>query len=104
MAYQVGSACYDTVDLARSALAAAEVGKVVPAGGTAYVVDASATASGVRYSLSDALTGAAAIVYETVPSIPECSMLGASDALVMGWGVAAAWLCAYALLAMRKAL
>ena len=102
MGFQVGAACYDTAAAAASAIAAAETGKVVPAGSVVYVVDAAASAASITYTLNDAEGAQASVVYQSTPTLHDCGLMGAEDALVMGWGVVAAWIAAYALLAIRK--
>jgi hypothetical protein len=105
MALQVGSSCYASAVAAASAIASAETGKVVPAGSVVYVVDAAASSSGsITYTLTDTAGVQPAMVHELVPTIPECGLMDWSDGLALGWGVAAAWLLAYAVLAMRRGL
>jgi len=103
MSFQVGSVCYDTAAAATAAVAAGETGKVVPAGSVVYVVDAVASAAGsITYTFTDPAGIAASVVYTSTPTIPECGLLGTGDAVAMGWGVAGAWIAAYAILQMRK--
>lgn len=103
MSYQVGQACYSDFAVAAAAVASAESGTVVPAGSVVYVVDAAADALGsITYTFSDVSGGVTPMVYAQAPSLPECGLLTAADAGTMGWGVAAAWLCAWALLCLRK--
>jgi hypothetical protein len=105
MSYQVGSACYPDEYTALGAIAAAESGKVVPAGSVVYVVSAQPNLGGfINYVLDDMAGVQPSIVFDTHPSLSECGLLGTADALAMGWGVLAAWLGAYALLQIRKGL
>ena len=105
MAYQVGTACYPTLDGAASAVASSETGKVLSAGSVVYVVDAAAAPGGsITYTLTDPSGVHPAIVQSLAPTIPECALMDWSDGLTLGWGVAAVWLTAFALLAMRKGL
>lgn len=104
MSYQAGSACFDTLGGAAAAVAAVELGRVVPAGGAVYVVDAVGAADGsITYTLNDALGDLPPIAYVRAASFPDCALLTASDGLAIGWGIAAVWLLAFGLLFLRKA-
>lgn len=103
MSVQAGSSCFSSVQLAAQAVAAGEVGKVVPAGSVVYVVDAVADASGsITYTLTDMAGVAPSVVHVAAPSYPPCALLDASDATVIGWLVAGAWLATYAVMVLRK--
>lgn len=102
MAYQLGTACFETVGAAAKAAAAAAVGQVVPAGGTVYVVGAVGAADGsISYTLSEVGT-TATLSHVATPTYPECVLLTAGDAVEMGWGVIAAWVAAWSLLQLRR--
>jgi len=100
---QVGSTCYSTDAGAVSAIASAEVGKVVAAGSAVYVVDAApASDASITYTLNP-IGGGAPIVSTVAVVVQPCQMLDWSDGLTLGWGVAGVWLAAFALLILRKA-
>lgn len=103
MAYQVGSTCYGAATDAVSAIASAQAGAVVVHGGATYVVNATAlTASSITYTLQP-LAGGAAIT-STVSVTPQpCGLLQWEDGLVLGWGVAAAWIAAAVVMNLRRA-
>jgi hypothetical protein len=104
MSYQLGDACFETVGAAAKAAAAASIGQVLPAGGSAYVVNAVGAADGsVSYTLHE-LGTSATLTHTYTPAYPDCVLLGAADAVEMGWGVIAAWVLAWAVLAIRRAL
>ncbi len=103
--YQAGNACFDTVGLAAAATAAAQVGQVLPAGSALYVVDAIGAADGsVTYSLTDTLSLASPVVFVATPTFPQCALLTAADGVAIGWGIAAAWIVAFTIVSIRKAL
>jgi hypothetical protein len=105
MSYQVGTACFETLGAAATQVAAQALGQVVPAGSLVYVIDAEASALGsVTYTLRDAAGVAAPVVYVASPTYPECALLTGADAAEIGWMVVAAWVCAWAVLMIRKGL
>jgi len=100
---QVGSTCYSSDAAAVAAIASAEVGKVVQAGATVYVVDASpASDASITYTLSP-VDGSPSISNTVAVTLQPCSLLDWSDGLALGWGVGGAWLLTFAVLIMRKA-
>jgi len=104
MAVQFGSACFPSVVEAAQAAAAAAVGHVLPAGGSAYVVDAVPSGTGsIAYTLSEIGTSAT-ITHTSTLTFPPCVLLGAADAAEAGWLVVAAWVAVWALLTIRRAL
>lgn len=104
MSYQVGSACYSTAVEAAQASASSEIGAVVPHGGVAYVVDAATVAaSSVTYSLTP-VGGGSAISVTSAYTAQPCNLMSYADGLTIGWAVAGAWLAAFALMFMARAL
>lgn len=102
--WQVGPACYSSPLAAASAAASSQLGAVVVHGSTAYVIDVSSVSgSSIEYALTP-VGGGSAITVSSPFTAQECGLLTASDGLVMGWGVAAAWLGAFALLFLTKGL
>lgn len=102
MAFQVGSACYDTAPAAVSAIASAQVGTVVVHGGAAYVIDASSsTGASITYSLQP-VAGGAPISYTAAVTPQPCGLMDWQDGLTLGWGVAAAWIATAVVLHLRK--
>lgn len=102
MGYQVGSICYATEQQALSASASSQVGAVVPHGGKSYVTGVSSVGSGsITYSFIS-LDGTES--FELVsPLTPQpCGLLDWQDGLVLGWGVAAAWIATAAVMFLRK--
>jgi len=103
MAFQAGSACYDTAEAANAALASSQVGANLEHGGTVVVVDvAGVTATTITYSYTP-LGGTASS--QTFAATPQpCVLMGAEDAVVMGWGIALAVLGAYCLMFLTRGL
>jgi len=95
MSFQVGSACYPTELAAAAASASSMVGAVVSHAGSAYAVDVSGvTASTVSYTFTP-ISGGAAVVL-VAPYTPQpCGLMGASDAVQLGWLVGGAWVIVY---------
>jgi len=105
VSFQVGAACYESIEGAAAAVASAEIGRVVPAGSGVFVVDAVAGSGGsITYTLTDPASVVSPVVYVSSPSLPECGLLTAADGLALGWGVAAAWIGVFAVLALRRGL
>jgi TRAP-type C4-dicarboxylate transport system permease large subunit len=104
MTYQVGSACYPTATAAAQVSASAEIGKLVPNGSITYVVDAtSADENSITYILAPVGGGTAITVVAPYTAQP-CNMLELTDGLEMGWAIGAAWLGAFALLFLTRAM
>lgn len=103
MSYQVGSTCYGSAEQALSATASSQVGAVVVHGGAAYVVDvAGITASSITYLLNP--IGGGVPVQSVVSVSPQpCGLLQWDDGLLLGWGVATAWILTAAVMFLRKA-
>lgn len=102
MAWQVGSACYGTLEAANTATASAQVGAVVVHGGTAYVVDVSAvTGAAITYELQPVGGGTPITLAASVTPM-ECGLLDWQDGLSLGWGIAAVWVAVAAVMVMRK--
>lgn len=101
---QVGATCYGSDAAALAAIASGEVGKVVPAGQTVYVVGAQPAASAVAiaYTLTP-IDGTAAIASTVALVLQPCQMLDWSDGLELGWGIGGAWILTAVALSMRKA-
>lgn len=102
MGFQVDSNCYSTSLLAVHAMAAKEVGKVVNIGTKAYVVDVTGvTGSSITFRFNDVQT--TAFITKVVAVSPEpCGLLDTSDALVIAWGIATAWLVTAGVLFIRR--
>ena len=104
MAYQVGSACYDTAQAAAQAVASGHVGTLVAHSGAAYSVSvAGISESSISYTLSP-VAGGAAITHVAPFMAQPCNLLQASDGIALGWLVAAAWIGTYALLFLSRSL
>lgn len=102
MAFQSGAACFDTVGAAARSVASAAVGQVVPAGSAVYVTDAVGADDGsITYTLHQ-VGSVATVSHVLVPSFPPCQLLGASEAVEMGWGVALAWIAVWGLVMLRR--
>jgi len=101
--FQVGAACYSSATAANSATASANAGAVVTHSGTARIVTVTAVDDGsITYTFT-ALDGSS--VVQVVPSIPQpCGLLTAADGLQIGWLVASAWIAAYAVMFIARAL
>lgn len=104
MTYQVDQTCYATEVDAAHAAAAKSIGAVVQHAGAAYVVDVSAVAgTSITYQLHP-VGGGGAITVQAPFSPQPCALLGWEDGLQLGWGVAAAWLGAFAVMFVTKGL
>jgi hypothetical protein len=101
MAFQVGSACYGTAGEALQAIAATQAGSVVVHGSAAYVVDATVSGTSITYTLSP-VAGGSALTYASTIQPQPCGLLDWQDGLVLGWGVAGAWLLVAAVMVLRK--
>ena len=100
---QAGSTCYSSDAAAVAAIASAEVGKVVPAGSTVYVVDAApASDASITYTLNP-IGGGTPIVSTVSIVVQPCQLLDWSDGLQLGWAVVGVWLATFAVLNLRKA-
>lgn len=95
MSFQVGGACYPTELAAAAASASSMVGAVVSHAGSAYTVDVTGvTASSVSYTFTP-ISGGASVVL-VAPYTPQpCGLMGAADAVQMGWLIGAAWVTVY---------
>lgn len=112
MAYQVGGECFDAlVDAARAACA--RVGySVVPVSGGLSSVECTASSdpglgSAQLTIKGGSKVGAGSWTYTTsnvyvLP--PQCSLVTWSDGAVVAWGIVTAWVLAFAVLHLRKAL
>lgn len=103
MGYQVGGNCYGEASAAAAAAASSQVGTVVAAGSALYVVDVSGVSgTSITYEFTPVVSGSSLTI--TAPfSAQPCGLLEWSDGLTLGWGVAAVWLAAFAVLQLRKA-
>lgn len=104
MNYQVESACYSTLEAAVQASASKVVGSIVQLGGVPHVVAVqSVSGQTVTYSYTPAQPGP--VVSGSFTYTPQpCGLLQSADALVLGWGVAAAWIGAYAVMFIAHAI
>jgi hypothetical protein len=102
MAFQVGSACYGTEVQAAQAQASASVGSIV--GVSPHSVSVSSVAAdSITYVLSP--VGGGTPITHVAPFTPQpCNLLQAEDGLAIGWMVAGAWIGAWALLFLARAL
>lgn len=102
MNYQVGSVCYPTAEAAAAASASSVVGSIVNHGGSAYVVNVDGVTSEFVYYSFTPVIGGVTTYMEFAYTPQPCGMLGADDAITMGWMVGAAWLGAYALMFLGR--
>jgi hypothetical protein len=93
--FQHGSACYSTAQQANQAQASEVIGSIVQIGSVPHAVSvAGVTDSSIAYVLEN-LTGPGTYA-KTVQVVPQpCNLLQATDALTLGWAVAAAWIGAF---------
>lgn len=95
MSFQVGSACYPTPEAAAAASASSMVGSIVSHGGSAYVVNVDGVdAAAIYYSFTPVIGGTTTYM-EFVHTPQPCGLLGADDAVQMGWLVAGVWVVVY---------
>lgn len=100
---QVGATCYSSDAAAVSAMASAEVGKVVPAGASVYVVNAvPASDASITYTLTP-LDATAPITYTVAVTVQPCGLIDWADSLAVSWLVGGCWLLAAAVLTLRRA-
>ena len=95
MSFQVGSACYPSELAAAAASASSMAGGVVSHAGSAYAVDVTGvTASSISYTFTP-ISGGAPVVL-VAPYTPQpCGLMGAADAVQLGWLVAGVWVTVY---------
>lgn len=104
MAFQVGSACYDTAAQAAQAQASSLAGGVVVHGSAAYVVGVSAVSdTSITYTFAP-VGGGATISQVAAYDAQPCNLLTGADGLTLGWAVAAAWLATWAVMFLARAL
>lgn len=104
MSFQVDQACFDTALMAAQVSAAKSVGAIVVHGGTAYGVDVSSvSASVINYTFTPVGGGAALTLAQPYTALP-CNLMTAADGLSVGWMVGAAWLSAWGLMFLTRAL
>ena len=102
MSYQYNNNCYsDSLSVAK-AIASDQVGRIVVIGTTSYSVDVtSVIPNSISYKLQD--LNSTAFITKTVSIAPQdCGLLDTADGLIIGWGIAAAWLVTYGLLFLKK--
>lgn len=107
--YQVGTSCYSTALAAAQASASSQIGVVVPLGTSLYVVDVQAVSDdSITYKLQSLTSNGngnsnQASIVKTVSYTPSpCGLLDTADGLLLGWGVATAWLVTAAILVLRR--
>jgi hypothetical protein len=102
MSYQFESNCYSDALSAVQAVASSRIGQLVQIGTTVYSVDVTSfNSSSISYKLQD--LNSSAFITKTVLVTPQsCGLLDTSDGLIIGWGIAAAWLLTYAVLFIRR--
>lgn len=104
MAFQVGTTCYSTALEAAQSVASAQVGSIVSQAGTAFSVSVQAVADdSISYVLSP-LTGGSSFLHVAPFTGQPCNLLQVSDGLQMGWLVAGAWIAAYCVMFIARAL
>jgi len=104
MAFQVGSACYDTPTQAAQVAASSVGGSIVNEGGRPFVVSVGpvtdTTISYVFTSIDRSIAYTSVQPYAAQP----CGLLGASDGIGMGWMVVAPWIAAYCVMFLARAM
>lgn len=104
MSYQYNANCYSDQLSAVRAIASDNVGRVIAIGTASYSMDVqSITSSSITYKMQD--LNSSAIIVKTVSINPvDCQLFDTGDGLMIGWGIAAAWLVTYAVIFLRKGL
>lgn len=104
MAFQVRDTCYSTAQQAAEVTASGVVGSVVVIGSKAYTVSTtSISGSVINYRFAE--VGGGGIFTQAAAYVPQpCALLETADGLVIGWGIAAAWLATAAVLFLRRGL
>ena len=104
MSYQVNQACYPTTLAAAQATATSQIGAVVQQGTELYTVNVSTiTGTTINYTFTP-LGGGTVLTLASPYSAQECQLLDLADGLQLGWVVVGAWLAAYAVMFMSRAL
>jgi hypothetical protein len=100
--YQVGSTCYLTVADAAVAASSSVTGSVALVAGSSAVIDiASVADNSVTYRVSP-LNGSAASSLVVPLNIQPCVLPGASEAVQVGWLIAACWIAVYGLTMLSR--
>ena len=102
--YQVRDACYPTAAEAASVSSSSLVGGVVVIGANTYTVNVVSTSGTVINYQFTPVGGGAVINQAAAYTAQPCALLTIADGLEMGWAVGAAWIGAYALLFITRAL
>lgn len=104
MSYQYNANCYPDQLSANRAIASDNVGRVVVIGTASYSMDVeSITSNSIRYKLQD--LNSSAFISKTVSVNPiECQLFDTADGLMIGWGIAAAWIATAAVIYIRKGI
>lgn len=98
MSYQHGQTCYPSATSANLAAAAEVVGSFRQVGSSVYVVDlGSATDNSITYIFRDLNNPELSTSATVSVNPPLCQLPGVSEALELGWPVAAVWLAVYSI-------
>lgn len=108
MGYQVGSACFDNLADAASALVGIQNGQFLP-GSSSVVKVTSFSSDPIDSSVSitasiASLDGSYSYSTTQVYTVPACSVLTFDDGVSIGWQLLAAFSAVYAVLFLRRAI
>jgi hypothetical protein len=102
--FQYGSNCYSSALATAQAAASSQIGALVPIGSVVYSVDVLAVSdTSITYKLTD-LNSTAALTKSVPFTALPCGLLDTSDGLIIGWGIATAWLVTAGILFLRKGM
>lgn len=102
MSFQVGNTCYPTAVQAAQATASQNLGLFVSRGGEPFSISVTqVTATEIHYRM-DGMTGS--YTHKALFTPMSCNMLTVEDGIAMGWMVGGAWIAAWALMFLTRAL
>jgi hypothetical protein len=102
--FQHGANCYGSALATAQAAASGQLGALVPVGSVMYSVDVlGVSEASITYKLTS--LDSTSSITKVVPFTPlPCGLLDTADGLLIGWGVATAWLVTAGVLFLRKGM
>lgn len=104
MSWQVGDQCFETELQAAQVMAALNNGTMYStSAGVVEVMVANVTETSIQYTLRN-LTSQSQVTRTVVLNAQECQLPTVQDGIQLGWLVAGAWIVAYGVLFLTRAL